>query len=91
MNIQSFFQSKAVAWILFVLIIIWLVCDIIIGGPWWFYLPVFLAFMSSFCNLASLYLAKISPSASKKLATIQTVLGVLFLIALLIVYYFMNK
>ncbi|MBD5341384.1 MAG: hypothetical protein HDR94_07395 [Bacteroides sp.] len=90
MNVQSFFQSKTVAWVVFLLIIIWLICDVVIGGPWWFFIPVFLAFMSSFCNLAALYLAKMSPAASKTLGKIQTALGVIFLISIFVVYYFIG-
>ncbi len=91
MRISNFFKTKTGGWILFVIVVIWIISVVSIGEPWWSYLPVFFAFMSTFCNLASIYIAKISPVAAKKLNTIQTVLGVLFLIALFVVYYFLYK
>lgn len=86
MSINHFFKSKTIAWIIFILAIIWIVCDVAIGGPWWFYLPVFFAFMSSFCNLVSIYLAKLNHNVSKKLNSIENILALMAFISLIAVY-----
>lgn len=85
MTIQQFFKSQAVAWIIMALVITWIVCDIVIGVPWWGYFPVFFAFMSAFCNLAAIYLGKISPIAAKKLEKIESVMASLFVISSVVV------
>lgn len=81
----SFFKSKTVAWTLLIIVIIWLVSEIIIGGPCWYYIPVFFAFMSAFCNLASIYLTKVNIIAAKKLEVIDILLGIAFLISTLVI------
>ena len=85
MTFQQFFKSKAVAWIIIAIVIAWLVCDVVIGISWWGYITIFFAFMSAFCNLAAIYLGKISPIASKKLEKIETVMAALFVISSIVV------
>lgn len=85
MTIQHFFKSKPVAWIIMGIVIAWMVCDVIIGIPLWGYITVFFAFMSAFCNLAAIYLAKMSPIASKKLQTIESIMAALFVISSIII------
>lgn len=85
MTIQQFFRSKAVAWIIMAIVIAWMVCDVVIGIPLWGYITVFFAFMSAFCNLASIYLEKISPAASKKLGTVESIMSALFVISSIVV------
>lgn len=85
MTIQQFFKSKTVAWIIMAIVIAWLVCDVVIGIPWWGYITVFFAFMSAFCNLAAIYLGKISPIAAKKLEKIEVVMAALFVISSVVI------
>lgn len=85
MTLQQFFKSKAFAWLIMAAVVAWIVCDVVIEIPLWGYITVFFAFMSAFCNLVSIYIEKVSPIASRKLADIESVMAALFIISSVVI------
>lgn len=76
-------NSKIVAWLALMLIIIVIITTFGLREVWWAFIDEFFAFMMIFCWLASLYLMKMSPFAAKKLQSIALVSGVLMILALI--------
>lgn len=79
-------SSKIMAWGSLVIIIAWMVVTVTQEVPWWGYIDVFMGFMAVFCHLASIYLLRISPAASKRLDTIAMVFIILTLVAFIAEY-----
>ena len=79
-------NSKPAAWGGLILIVIWLIFTLKTDEPWWGYLGIFFAFMMVFCHIASLYLERMSQAASRKLDLIAFICGVLFIVAIIVIY-----
>lgn len=72
-------ESRCVAWLGLLLTIILVVLTAIDHTPWWGYIAEFFLFIAMFSHLASLYLRRMSPPASRQLewcALISIILGV---------------
>lgn len=79
-------SSKIMAWGSLVIIMAWMVVTVTHEVAWWGYIDVFMGFMAVFSHLASIYLVKVSPMASKRLDTIAMVFIILALIAFIVEY-----
>lgn len=84
-------ESKLVAWIAMLLVVVLIVLAMLMQGPWWSMIAIFFCFIGVFSHLASLYLKRMSPPAANKLETcafISMLLAVVGFIAEYIVYQF---
>jgi len=77
----SILNMKSISWVALVLIVAWLVLQLNTPEPWWSYIAIFLAFMTVFCHLSSLYIKKVSNAASRKLDFIALIVGVMFIVS----------
>lgn len=83
---MSVIGSKTAAWSGLVLTVVVIVIMSVSRTVWWTFIPVFFMFMASFAGLASMYLGRISPSASKKLGTFALAFGILAIAGILAVF-----
>lgn len=82
-------SSKWIAWLAFFIVVAVIVLCFFFPGfkqYWWQTFDLFFAFQMVFCHLASLYLARISPSASSKLDIIAFIFGILAIISFLVIF-----
>lgn len=77
---------KSSAWLGLLLIAAVTIIMMVYHIVWWAFFPVFFIFMEAFCELASVYLKKISPLASEKLQTCAFVFGVLTVLGIIGVF-----
>lgn len=81
-------RSKSIAlgaMILIVVMIIIAMCMRVVSSIWE-YSVLFLAFMSVFCHLASVMVARMSNAASRKLDIAALIFGILGVVALIVVF-----
>ena len=85
MNIR---ESKTVAWLAMILVVILLVVMICLGmfNEVWEYSSIFFAFMMVFCHLMALNLRKMSMAASRKLDVLSLIFGILTVVAVIVIY-----
>lgn len=92
---KNILQSKLAAWIgLLVVLAITVVAFPMFRQYWWSFSVIFFAFMSVFCQLASLYLGGFNAIAGKKLrvcAFIMAILAIVSFIAVFVAFQFITE
>lgn len=85
---MSLRESKSLAWIAMLLMVIVVMMSIILGltTAWWELGALFLAFMAVFCHLAAVLLVKMSKTASNKLDIGAVVFGILAVLAFIAIF-----
>lgn len=78
---QKLLRLKATAWAALVLVIIVIAVTFSMRTAWWTYTDLFFMFMTAFCNLVACYIAKLSPSAAKKMRNVTILFGILTILA----------
>ncbi|MBD5204912.1 MAG: hypothetical protein HDS84_00830 [Bacteroidales bacterium] len=84
-------ESKLVAWIAMILVVVLTVLSVLLKTPWWGMIAIFFCFIGVFSHLASLYIKKMSPPAARTLelcAFVFMLLAVIGFIAEYIAYQF---
>lgn len=80
-------ESKICSWIaLLVVVVATCFTFPMFRTYWWAFSVEFFAFMMVFCQLASLYLGKLSPVAGRKLRVCALVCGILTMVSFIAVY-----
>ncbi len=80
---KKFLQSKAFAWIAFIVALAYLVMGFKSrsGIAWWAFIDVFFVFMAAFLNLVMCYVRNVNRIVADKLNTWVFVFGILFILA----------
>ena len=76
-------ESKLVAWFALFIVIAIIVVTFRMRPAWWAFIDEFFAFMMVFCQLASLYMMKISVYGAKKMRVFAAACGILMILALI--------
>ncbi len=76
-------KSKIAALLLLLLIVVLIILTFKLRFAWWACFDMFFAFMMAFAHLASLFLEKFNPYASKTLDGIALWCGILTIVALI--------
>ena len=70
-------NSKSVAWGVFLIVLILMVCTFKLRVEWWMFFDIFFAFMMIFCHVIALVIEKYNKFATAKLERIAVVMGIL--------------
>lgn len=87
---KKILQSKIAALFLLALIVAAIILTFRVRSEWWMFIDLFFAFMMAFNHLMALTLGKFSVKAAKMLDTIALVCGILFVIAIIVLFFLME-